>query len=116
PGDGIGPEVVDAARRGIEATGVHVWWDVREMGLAALVADGTPLPPRTVASIRRTGVALKGPVQTPSSSGLRSVNVTLRQELDLYACVRPCRLYPGVPSRYDDIDLVVVRENTEDTY
>ncbi len=112
PGDGIGPEVVEASRRAVEATGVAVDWDVREMGTGASV----PLPAETVESIRSTGVALKGPVSTPPDSGLRSVNVSLRQELDLFACVRPCRLYPGVPSVYDDVDFVVIRENTEGMY
>jgi len=116
PGDGIGPEVVDAARRAIEATGVPIQWDLRHMGSGAFSRTGKTLPAGTVGSIRENGVALKGPVDTPVTSGLRNVNVTLRQELDLYANVRPCRLYPGVPSPYDRIDLVVVRENTEDMY
>jgi isocitrate dehydrogenase (NAD+) len=116
PGDGIGPEVVGAARRAIEATGVEVDWDVRELGLAAVPGEGTPLPDPTLASIRETGVALKGPVSSPAGWRFGSVNVALRQALDLYACIRPCRLYPGVPSVYDAIDLVVVRENTEDQY
>jgi isocitrate dehydrogenase (NAD+) len=114
PGDGIGPEVVDAARRAIEATGVPIEWDLRHMGSGAFSRTGRALPPETVGSIRENGVALKGPVDTPVTSGLRNVNVTLRQELDLYANVRPCRLYPGVPSPYERVDLVVVRENTED--
>jgi isocitrate dehydrogenase (NAD+) len=116
PGDGIGPEVVEAARRGIEATGVEVDWDVRELGQAAAAREGTALPEATLASIRETGVALKGPVSTPTGAGIGSVNVALRQALDLFACIRPCRLYPGVPSVYDRVDLVVVRENTEDQY
>ncbi|MBI3647663.1 MAG: isocitrate/isopropylmalate dehydrogenase family protein [Actinobacteria bacterium] len=116
PGDGIGPEVVGSARRAVEATGVDIRWEVREIGLAALAREGTALPPEALASIRETGVALKGPVATPVESGLRSVNVALRQALDLYACVRPCRLYPGVPSVYDEVDLVVIRENTEGMY
>ena len=112
PGDGIGPEVVDAARRAVEATGVRIEWDKREMGMSA----PTPLPPDTLGSIRRTGVALKGPVATPVGSGFRSLNVALRQTLDLYAGVRPCRLYPGIPSVYDRVDFVVIRENTEGMY
>jgi isocitrate dehydrogenase (NAD+) len=116
PGDGIGPEVIDATRRAVDATGVPIDWDERLLGLAAFSADGRALPQETLASIRQTGVALKGPVETPDASGLRNVNVALRQALDLYACVRPCRLYPGVPSVYEQLDLVVVRENTEDLY
>jgi isocitrate dehydrogenase (NAD+) len=116
PGDGIGPEVVDATRRTIGATGVAVEWDLHHMGSGAFSRTGRALPPETVASIRSTGVALKGPVETPVTSGLRNVNVTLRKELDLYANVRPCKLYPGVPSVYDRVDLIVVRENTEDVY
>ncbi|MDP9298187.1 MAG: isocitrate/isopropylmalate dehydrogenase family protein [Actinomycetota bacterium] len=116
PGDGIGPEVVDAARRAIEATGVPIEWDLRHMGSGAFSRTGKALPAGTVGSIRENGVALKGPVDTPVTSGLRNVNVTLRQELDLYANVRPCRLYPGAPTPYERVDLVVVRENTEDMY
>ncbi len=116
PGDGIGPEVVEAARRAVEATGVGVTWDLREIGAAALAREGSALPEATLDSIRSNGVALKGPAATPVDSGLRSVNVSLRQALDLFACVRPCRLYPGVPSVYDHVDLVVVRENTEGMY
>jgi isocitrate dehydrogenase (NAD+) len=116
PGDGIGPEVSEAARRAIEATGVEVEWDVRELGQAAAAREGTAMPASTLDSIRETRVALKGPVSTPAGWGFGSVNVALRRALDLYACIRPCRLYPGVPSVYDAIDLVVVRENTEDQY
>jgi isocitrate dehydrogenase (NAD+) len=116
PGDGIGPEVVEATRRVVEATGVAIEWDRQEMGAGAFARTGSPLPAATLASIRGTGVALKGPVETPVTSGLRSVNVTLRQDLDLFACVRPCRRYPGVPSVYGDVDLIVVRENTEGMY
>jgi isocitrate dehydrogenase (NAD+) len=116
PGDGIGPEVVEAARRTIEATGVAIEWDRKHMGSSAFSRTGVPLPPETVASIRANRVALKGPVETPVTTGLRSVNVTLRKELDLFANVRPCRLYPGVPSVYQQVDLVVVRENTEGMY
>jgi isocitrate dehydrogenase (NAD+) len=116
PGDGIGPEVVEAARRAIEATGVAIEWDRQAMGSAAFSRTGLPLPPATLDSIRGTRAALKGPVETPVTSGLRSVNMTLRQVLDLFANVRPCRRYPGVPSVYGDVDLVVVRENTEGMY
>ena len=116
PGDGIGPEVIDAARRVIEATGVEVEWDRQDMGAGAYSRSGDPLPPATLASLRATRVALKGPIETPITSGLRSTNMALRQGLDLYANVRPCRRYPGVPSRYEDVDVVVVRENTEGMY
>ena len=116
PGDGIGPEVIDAARRCIEATGVQVRWVVKEAGAGALEKYGTPLPGEVLDSIRKNRVALKGPITTPVGSGFRSVNVALRRELDLYACVRPCKFYPGVRSRYRGIDLLVVRENTEDLY
>jgi isocitrate dehydrogenase (NAD+) len=116
PGDGIGPEVVEAARRAVEATGVAVEWDHQEMGAGIFARIGDPLPASTLASIRATGVALKGPVETPVTSGMRSVNLALRRELELYACVRPCRLYPGVPASYDAVDLIVVRENIEDMY
>src|SRR4249920_6863 len=114
PGDGIGPEVIEAARRTIEATGVPVEWDRQEMGLAAVESGGDPLPTATLGSIEINRVALKGPIETPA--GLRSANIRLRQTLDLFANVRPCRLYDGVPSPYADVDLVVVRENTEDLY
>jgi isocitrate dehydrogenase (NAD+) len=116
PGDGIGPEVVEAARRAVEATGAAVEWDHQEMGAGAFARTGHPLPPATLASIRETRVALKGPVETPVTSGMRSVNLAMRRELDLFACVRPCRLYPGVPSVYETVDLLVVRENIEDLY
>jgi isocitrate dehydrogenase (NAD+) len=116
PGDGIGPEVVEAARRAVEATGVSVEWDRQEMGAGAFARTGHPLPPATLASIRGTQVGLKGPVETPVTSGMRSVNLAMRRELDLFACVRPCRLYPGVPSVYERVDLLVIRENIEDLY
>ena len=120
PGDGIGPSVVEVARRVIDATGVEIDWERRDAGMIALERDGTLLPDDVLRSVRANGVALKGPVATPVStplaSGVRSVNVTLRQELDLYAGVRPCRLFPGVRSPYDAVDVVVVRENTEDMY
>ncbi len=116
PGDGIGPEVSAATRRVIDALQVPIEWDVQEAGIPAIERHGAPLPDHVLESIRSSGVALKGPVTTPVGGGFRSINVALRQELDLYASVRPCRLYPGVPSRFDDVDLVVVRENTEDLY
>jgi len=115
-GDGVGPELAAAARSCIDATGVDIEWEICEAGLDVMKRAGTPMPEETVESIRRTGVALKAPVTTPVGTGFRSVNVYLRQKLDLYACVRPCKSYPGVRSRYEDIDLVIVRENTEDLY
>jgi len=116
PGDGTGPELTEATRRVLEATGVEFTWDVRQAGVDVMETAGTPLPPETLASIRTNGVALKGPITTPIGTGFRSVNVALRHELGLYACVRPCKTYPGVRSRYDAVDLVVIRENTEDLY
>jgi isocitrate dehydrogenase (NAD+) len=116
PGDGTGPELTEAARRVLEATGVGFEWDVRQAGVDVMEEAGTPLPEETLASIKRNKVALKGPITTPIGTGFRSVNVALRHELGLYACLRPCRSYPGVRSRYTDVDLVVVRENTEDLY
>src|SRR5438105_2142963 len=116
PGDGIGPEVTEAARLVLEATGVQIAWLERNAGASALESEGELLPRSTVDSIRRTRVALKGPVTTPVGTGFRSVNVALRQELDLFAAVRPARSLPGVPVRHPDVDLVVIRENTEDLY
>jgi isocitrate dehydrogenase (NAD+) len=116
PGDGIGPEVVEATRRVIEATGAGIAWDVQQAGESVMQQAGTPLPAAVLESIRKNRVALKGPITTPVGTGFRSVNVLLRKELDLYANVRPCKTYAGVPSRYSDIDLVIVRENTEDLY
>ena len=116
PGDGIGPEVTDATRRVVDALAAGIEWEVHQAGVPALERHGTPLPDEVLESIRRNAVALKGPVTTPVATGFRSVNVALRQELDLYASVRPCKLYSGVPSRFEDIDIVVVRENTEDLY
>jgi len=116
PGDGIGPEVAEATRRVLEATGVAFQWDVAEAGADIIAKYGTPLPDSVLDSVRQNKVALKGPITTPVGSGFRSVNVALRKELDLYACVRPCKTYPGVPSPYKNIDLVVIRENTEDLY
>jgi len=116
PGDGIGPEVTEAARRVIEAAGADITWEVVEAGEKTLAARGTVLPPEVLESIRKNRVALKGPLTTPVGTGFRSVNVALRQELGLYANLRPARTWPGVPSRYQNVDLVVVRENTEDLY
>lgn len=116
PGDGIGPEVTQAAREVVEATGVAVQWHVCEAGGDAIPHRGTPLPEETLDSIRQTRCALKGPIATPIGVGFRSVNVRLRQELDLFANFRPARTLPGVPSRYQNVDLIVVRENTEGLY
>jgi isocitrate dehydrogenase (NAD+) len=116
PGDGIGPEVTQAALRVIEASGVSISWEEVPAGEVAMKAEGTVLPPRAFESIKRTRCALKGPVGTPIGGGHRSVNVTLRQTLDLYACLRPVRTLPGVKSRFTDVDLVIVRENTEGLY
>lgn len=116
PGDGVGPEVTAAAVRAVEATGIQVRWETVQMGQATQDSMGTPLPETALESIRRNRVALKGPLTTPVGSGFRSANVALRKALDLYACVRPCRTYPGVPGPFRGIDLVIVRENTEDLY
>jgi isocitrate dehydrogenase (NAD+) len=117
PGDGTGPELTEATRRVLEATGVEFDWDVREAG--ADVMDkygGNPLPDDVLDAIRETGVALKGPITTPVGVGFRSVNVALRKSLDLYGQIRPCKTYPGVRTRFEDVDLIIVRENTEDLY
>src|SRR5215510_14366571 len=116
PGDGTGPELTEATRRVLEATGVAVDWDVRQAGVDVMEEAGTPLPQETLASVKENGVALKGPITTPIGTGFRSVNVALRHELELYACLRPCKTYAGVRSRYSDVDIVIVRENTEDLY
>jgi isocitrate dehydrogenase (NAD+) len=116
PGDGTGPELTEATRRVLEATGVDFEWDVRQAGVDVMEEAGTPLPEETLSSVRENRVALKGPITTPIGTGFRSVNVALRHELELYACLRPCKTYPGVRSRYDDVDIVIVRENTEDLY
>jgi len=116
PGDGTGPEVTEAARRVLEATGITFRWDLAYAGANAQERFGTPTPDNLFESIRKNKVALKGPVTTPVGSGFRSVNVTLRKELDLYVCLRPCKIYPGAPTLFKDIDIVVVRENTEDLY
>jgi isocitrate dehydrogenase (NAD+) len=117
PGDGTGPELTEATRRVLEATGVEFDWEVREAGADVMDKHGgNPLPDDVLDAIRETGVALKGPITTPVGGGFRSVNVALRKSLDLYAQVRPCKTYPGVRTRFEDVDLVVVRENTEDLY
>src|SRR5215216_1208289 len=117
PGDGTGPELTEATRRVLEATGVEFEWDPQAAGETAMAEhDGNPLPDPTLESIRANGVALKGPITTPVGGGFRSVNVGLRASLDMYAQVRPCKSYEGVRSRFDDVDLVIVRENTEDLY
>jgi len=116
PGDGVGPELSEATRRVLEATGVEFEWDEQEAGADVMDKYGTPLPDHVLESIRSSGVAIKGPITTPVGTGFRSVNVALRKELDLYACLRPCKSYPGVRSRYENVDLVVVRENHEDLY
>lgn len=116
PGDGTGPEIAEATRRVIEATGVKIEWDVQQAGTDILEKEGTPLPEKVLDSIRKNKIAIKGPITTPVGKGFRSVNVSLRQQLDLYACLRPCKSYQGVRSRYENIDLVVVRENTEGLY
>jgi len=117
PGDGTGPELTEATRRALEATGVELDWDVREAGADVMGQHGgNPLPPDVLDAIRETGVALKGPITTPVGVGFRSVNVALRKELDMYAQVRPCKSYAGVRSRFQDVDLIIVRENTEDLY
>jgi isocitrate dehydrogenase (NAD+) len=117
PGDGTGPELTEATRRVLEATGVELDWDVQHAGTEVMAEhDGNPLPEHVLESIRANRVALKGPITTPVGGGFRSVNVGLRKALGLYAQVRPCKSYTGVRSRYEDVDLVVVRENTEDLY
>jgi len=116
PGDGIGPEVTEATKRVLEATGVTFHWDLANAGSVAQNMFGTPLPDQVLELIKANRVALKGPVTTPVGSGFRSVNVALRQKLDLYACLRPYKIYPGAPTLFKDVDIVVIRENTEDLY
>ena len=116
PGDGVGPEVTEAARRVLEATGAEFNWDIVTAGAAAQEAQGIPLPETVLESVRKNRVALKGPVTTPVGSGFRSVNVALRKGLELYTCLRPCKTYPGVPSPFQNIDIVIVRENIEGLY
>jgi isocitrate dehydrogenase (NAD+) len=117
-GDGVGPELAEATRRCVDATGVAIQWDVQEAGVDVMARLGTPLPDATIESIRRTRCALKAPITTPVGTGFRSINVHLRQELGLFACIRPCKHYPGVRTFFGDkpVDLVIVRENTEDLY
>ncbi|MGN0930903.1 MAG: isocitrate/isopropylmalate dehydrogenase family protein [Thermoguttaceae bacterium] len=117
-GDGTGPELAEAARKCIDATGVQINWDVQEAGVDVMERTGNPLPASVLESVRRTRVALKAPITTPVGTGFRSINVHLRQELDLFACVRPCKYYPGVRSYFSSVpvDLVIFRENTEDLY
>jgi isocitrate dehydrogenase (NAD+) len=116
PGDGVGPEITEATRRVLEATGVKFNWEQAFAGAGVIEKYGTPLPDSVLESIKKNKIALKGPVTTPIGTGFRSVNVALRKALDLYACVRPCKTYPGVPSPFSDVDIVIVRENTEDLY
>ena len=117
-GDGTGPELSDAARKCVDATGVKINWDIQEAGVDVMARTGTPIPDSTIASIRRTRCALKAPITTPVGTGFRSINVYLRQELGLYACIRPCKLYKGVRTYFKDVpvNFVIVRENTEDLY
>jgi isocitrate dehydrogenase (NAD+) len=116
PGDGIGPELAEATRRVLDASGVEFEWEVVDAGEAVMATHGTPLPDSVLASIQRNRIAIKGPITTPIGEGFRSVNVTLRQALGLYANLRPARSMQGLQTRYEDVDLVIVRENTEDLY
>ena len=116
PGDGVGPELSEATMRVLDATGVGFDWEIAQAGENVMAEYGTPLPEHVLESIRRNKVAIKGPITTPVGKGFRSVNVALRKELDLYALFRPCKSYPGVRSRYTDIDILMVRENTENAY
>ncbi len=116
PGDGIGPEVINAAVKVIDAAGVNIKWERMDAGQHVMKEFGTPLPPHVIDSIRRNKAALKGPITTPVATGFRSINVSLRKELNLFASVRPCKTFEGVPSRYKNINLIIVRENTEDLY
>jgi isocitrate dehydrogenase (NAD+) len=116
PGDGVGPEIVDVTRQLVDTLGVPIEWDIQEAGTGAMEKYGTPLLDSVFESIKRNRVALKGPVTTPVGTGFRSINVALRRKLDLYACLRPYKTYPGVRSKYEDVDLVIIRENTEDLY
>jgi isocitrate dehydrogenase (NAD+) len=116
PGDGIGPEISEATKRVIEAAGVDIRWEIHEAGQDVFEKQGTPLPQSVLDSIKKNRVALKGPITTPIGTGFRSVNVTLRQTLDLYCCLRPCKTFKGAKTRYGNVDLIIVRENTEDLY
>ncbi|MCU0874198.1 MAG: isocitrate/isopropylmalate family dehydrogenase, partial [Pirellulaceae bacterium] len=117
-GDGTGPELAEAARRCVDATGVAIHWDVQEAGIDVMERTGTPIPDSVLESVRRTKCALKAPITTPVGTGFRSINVFLRQELGLFACIRPCKHYPGVRTFFEHlgVDIVIVRENTEDLY
>ncbi|HIE16692.1 MAG TPA: isocitrate/isopropylmalate dehydrogenase family protein [Dehalococcoidia bacterium] len=116
PGDGIGPEIIEATKKVLEATGIEFDWEVGLIGQKAQDEFGTPLPDYVMESVKKNKVALKAPVTTPVGAGFRSVNVALRQRLDLYACLRPCKTYSGIPTPFQNVDIVVVRENTEDLY
>jgi isocitrate dehydrogenase (NAD+) len=116
PGDGIGPELTEATHRVLDASGVKFNWDIVDAGVDVMDQYGTPLPAHVLESIRKNKVALKGPITTPVGFGFRSVNVSLRKELELYSCLRPCKSYPGAPTLYKNIDIVIVRENMEDLY
>ncbi len=116
PGDGTGPEITEVTRRVLDATGVNFAWDIQEAGIDVYNKTGNPLPEGVIESLKRNRIGLKGPITTPVGGGFRSVNVTLRRNLDLYCCLRPCKLYRGVPSRFDKVDIVIIRENTEDLY
>ena len=115
-GDGIGPEIINSAVKIIDAAKVNIDWDLQTAGAGVIEKEGSPLPARVLESVRKNGVALKSPVTTPIGKGFRSVNVTLRKELDLYVNLRPCCNIPSVKTRFDNVDIVVVRENTEDLY
>lgn len=116
PGDGTGPELVNIVKEVISATGVNIEWEEVVAGESAIEKYKTPLPEEVLASVKKNKVALKGPITTPIGTGFRSVNVSLRQELNLYACLRPCKIYKGVKTNFSDVDIVVVRENMEDLY
>lgn len=115
-GDGIGPEIAQVTRDCIMATGVEINWDIVQAGVDVMEKEGTPLPDSVMESIRKNKVAIKAPITTPIGTGFRSVNVALRKDLDLYACLRPCKIYPGVNTNFENVDVVIVRENTEDLY
>ena len=116
PGDGIGPEIAGSVVKVIEAGGLKIDWDIQEAGLAVIEKEGEPLPKRVIESIKKNKIALKAPVTTPIGKGFRSVNVSLRKELNLYANLRPCKNLPNIKTRFDNVDIVIVRENTEDLY
>lgn len=116
PGDGIGPEISEVMVKVVEATGVKINWDIENAGEEVFNKEGNPLPDRVLESIKKNKIAIKGPITTPVGTGFRSVNVTLRQALDLYACVRPCKSFKGARTKYENVDLIIVRENTEDLY